>query len=80
MISKLITWLLSPSKLPSSPPFWIIIIIFGVIYNTIYRHWWVAGGSLIVVLLIKIFNITPEKFNNFQNSIDKLIFPSMRNK
>lgn len=73
MNNRLVKWLMAPSKLPNAPPLWVVILVCGVIYNAIDRNWWVALGSLVLVLVIKIPCITQEK-------IDKLIFPSMRNK
>lgn len=67
--NKIIKWLFASSKLPPAPPIWIVVLIFGVIYNAIEKHWWVVLFSLIWILIIKLFNITPEKYNAFHESI-----------
>jgi hypothetical protein len=68
---KLVRWLLAPSKLPDAPPMWLVIFVCGFCYNAITGHWWVALPSLVVAIVLNIFKIT-------QESVDRLIFPSLR--
>lgn len=71
MYNRLIKWLFAPSKLPSTPPMWLVIFIFGFCYNAYEGYWLVAIPSLILVIVLNIFKIT-------QESVDRLIFPSHR--
>jgi len=45
-VKGIVRWLLAPSSLPDAPPLWLVVVIFGIVWNLFAGPLWVAALSV----------------------------------